>query len=374
MGKKRKKAENDNPASVIMESDSSSDSEYSTNFEDETNKYAPYRVTDYSRRYPEDSAVGHELIVFVESTNDIPIGSRDLMYISSCFTRFVKGTKFLKKINKFKIGVVFDKPNFANAFLDNVTFLREQNLKASIPAGSTELTGVIHSVPIDMSNKKIFKAISSSKKIICVRRIMRKAKIDNTYQLVPTQTVTVTFASSTSLPEHVFIKMWRIPVVPYIPPVKQCFKCLRFGHLAKFCHNSERCSICTEAHNFKDCTSSPDKAICVHCNGNHLSISGQCPIKQKKIEENKNKFTRTSFSEALKSNHFPKINKEKDSHQLLEMILSNEKALNLLTESLIKIITLNKTDNIKINCDTITNFIKETTQNKKKTPKNSQNT
>jgi hypothetical protein len=369
MTKKRKK---ESPSQI--ESDTS-DSEYSNCVEDEVDKYSPYRVTDYSRRYPEDSAVSHELIVFLESTNDVPLGSRDTMYLSSCFTRFVKGAKYLKKINKYKVGVVFDKPNFANAFLDNSTFLREQNLKASIPAGSTEMTGVINSVPVDMSNKKIFKAISSSKKIICVRRIMRKAKTDNTFQLVPTQTVAITFASSTCLPDHVFIKMWRFPVLPYIPPLKQCFKCLRFGHLAKFCHNSQRCSICTEAHSYKDCSSSPDKAVCVHCSGNHLSISGDCPVKKQKIQENKNKFSRTPFTELFNNKQsFPKLNKVEDSQQLIDMVLTNEKALNLLTESLIKIITLNKTENIKINSQMITNHIKETIQIKKKKLSHSQTT
>jgi hypothetical protein len=48
------------------------------------------------------------------------------------------------------------------------------------------------------------------------------------------------------------------------------------------------------------------------------------------------------------------------------MVLTNEKALNLLTESLIKIITLDKTENIKINSQMITNHTKETIQIKKK--------
>ncbi|RVE43107.1 hypothetical protein evm_012248 [Chilo suppressalis] len=44
--------------------------------------------------------------------------------------------------------------------------------------------------------------------------------------LRPTRTVAITFASSTSLPDYVFLKMWRLPVLPYVPPAKQCFRCL----------------------------------------------------------------------------------------------------------------------------------------------------
>lgn len=350
----------------------SSDSEPSD--QDDIDRYAPYRVNDYSRRYPEDSAAGFEFVVFVESTNDVSIGTRDLMHLSRCFMQAVKGIKYLKKLNKFKIGVYFDRPNIANAFLENVTFLRDQNLRASIPAGSTELTGVINSVPVNMSNKQIFHAISSTqKKIISVRRIMKKVKIDAQYELQPTQSVAITFSSSISLPDFVLINMWRFPVSQYIPPVKQCYKCLRYGHLAKFCKNSERCSVCGESHSFKSCTVSQEKAVCIHCKGNHLAISGECPIKKAKIEENKKKYSPSSFADLFnnQTKHFPSLNQNTNSNELLNMILSNKNALGLLTECLVKVITLNKTENTSISSQFITNIIKETLQEKNNKPSHS---
>ncbi|CAH2109130.1 unnamed protein product [Euphydryas editha] len=226
--------------------------------------YAPYRVNDYLRRYPED-ITGNEYIVFVESTEETPIGTRDMMYLNNCFTRFIKGIKYLKKINKYKVGIIFEKPSLANAFLDNVTFLKQQKLRALIPANTTEITGVITDVPIDMSNKKIFRALSSSKKIICVRRIMRKVKIEDKFENQPTKTVAITFAASAVLPDAVCLKMWRLPVIPYIAPVKQCFNCLRYGHLAKFCKNAVCCSICTERHNFRSCVTPVQNAKCINC-------------------------------------------------------------------------------------------------------------
>lgn len=366
MAKKRKKALTDTGQVTVFESEGTSDSESDRGLEEEEDKYSPYRVTDYCRRYPEDSVAGHEFVVFVESCNENLMGTRDMMHLSNCFTRFVKGIKYLKKVNKYKVGVVFNSPNLANAFLDNNTFLREQNIKASIPAGTTELTGVINGVPTDMSNKKIFKALSSSKKIICVRRLMKKAKVDEKFQLVPTQSVAITFSASVSLPDYVYIKMWRLPVLPYIPPVKQCFKCLRFGHLAKFCHNSQRCSICTGSHSFKECEVPSERATCVHCKGNHLSVSGQCPIKKQKILENKTKYSTTSFTDIMnnKEKNFPSLKKPENSQELINLILSNEKALSLITESLIKVLTLNKTNNTSISSQIITDTIKETLQYK----------
>ena len=301
--KKRKKKVH--PSAVELPgSSSSSESDYSdcdptgTGFERDEDKYKPFKVADYSRRYPEDSTAGHEFVVFIESKEvNKPISSRDMLTLSNVFQRFVKGMKYLKKVNKFKIGVVFDKPNLANAFLDNTTFLTEHNLLGSIPAASTELTGVITSVPVNMSNKSIYKALSlTTKKIICVRRIMKRVRVENNSIFQPTQTVAITFASSTSLPDYVFLKMWRLPVLPFIPPVKQCYRCLRYDHLSKFCHNSERCSVCGEGHNFKDCQINIENAICVNCKGNHIAISGKCPVKQKKIIENKNKLIQRPFT------------------------------------------------------------------------------
>ncbi|CAH2101297.1 unnamed protein product [Euphydryas editha] len=322
--------------------------------------YAPYRVNDYLRRYPED-ITGNEYIVFVESTEETPIGTRDMMYLNNCFTRFIKSIKYLKKVNKYKVGIIFEKPSLANAFLDNVTFLKQQKLRALIPANTTEITGVITDVPIDMSNKKIFRALSSSKKIICVRRIMRKVKIEDKFEIQPTKTVAITFAASAVLPDAVCLKMWRLPVIPYIAPVKQCFNCLRYGHLAKFCKNAVCCSICTERHNFRSCVIPVQNAKCINCGGNHLAISGNCPIKKQKIMENKNKARPAAFGNLFDDNNFPKLNKtKKTNNDILSFILSDKKSLSLIVESIIKVITLNKSQNIAICSDSVINALNET--------------
>ncbi|KAL4703418.1 hypothetical protein ACJJTC_004970 [Scirpophaga incertulas] len=142
---KRKKKEKDKPPddeNTSLFSSSEDDAELRLTIEQDCNKYKPYMVTDYNRRYPEDSASGYEYVVFINSNDDQkPIGTRDMLSLSGCFQRFVKGIKYLKKVNKFKIGVVFDKPNLA--FLDNTSFLKDQDITASIPASSTELMGVI---------------------------------------------------------------------------------------------------------------------------------------------------------------------------------------------------------------------------------------
>ncbi|OWR50429.1 hypothetical protein KGM_203930 [Danaus plexippus plexippus] len=329
MVKKRKKK--DTGESLLSSTSSDCDYEESPALQD-ADAFAPFRVADYCRRYPEDAEAKYEFIVFVESTNEVPLGNRDMMSLSASFIRSVKGIQYLKKINKYKVGVVFQRANLANAFLDDATFLKEQRLKASIPAGATELAGVISSVPTHLSNHKIYKAISTTKKVISVRRIMRKVRQENNnFTLQPTQSVVITFASATSLPDYVHIKMWRLPVSAYVPPIKQCFKCLRYDHLAKFCKNSARCSICTEGHSFKECKVNIEKAKCINCNGNHIAISGQCPIRQKKIANSKPE----SYADTLKNPlNFPSLNKHLNSQEVIQAILSNSEAMTLLTESI----------------------------------------
>lgn len=72
----------------------------------------------------------------------------------------------------------------------------------------------------------------------------------------------------------------------------QCFKCWRFGHIAKFCRNKKCCAKCTEEHEEKDCKSSDKKCRnCIEFNQhnkkatsvNHESNDKKCPMVDKEI-------------------------------------------------------------------------------------------
>ena len=57
--------------------------------------------------------------------------------------------------------------------------------------------------------------------------------------------------------------------------VIRCYKCQRFGHLAKFCTNHIRCEFCAGSHECdKKCFG---EAFCANCSGNHPSYSTSCP-------------------------------------------------------------------------------------------------
>lgn len=349
--KKKKRDEGEPEDEGAAESDFSDSSSFME--ETESQKYKDFRVADYTRYYPEEGG-NAEYIVFMESKNEHPLGTRDMMSLANCLKRYNKGIKQLQRINKYKIGVVFERSGLANAALKNKTFLESYELKASIPASASEVTGVITHVPIELSNSQIHAALTTTKNIVCIRRFMRKTRMDNgQVKMEPTKTVSITF-SCPVLPESVDLNSWRFVLRPYIPPVMQCLKCLRYGHIAKFCKNSERCSICGDAHNFKLCTVPKEEARCIQCKGPHVAISPECPVKKQKIQLNKEKVQNKSYSAILNNEKsFPPL--KQSPLETLASLLNSDQILNMVVESVVTIIKMNK-NNEKIS----TQNIKET--------------
>lgn len=363
--KRKKKLEEDtNKAGEEFEISGDESSEFGSvkSMEQEKDKYEIYKVPNYARFYPEDGG-NFEYIVFLESSvPEKPIGNRDMMFLANCIKRYNKGVKQLHRINKFKIGVVFERPGQANAALSNKKFLEEYKFKASIPASSSEVTGVILHVPINLSNEQIYSAISSTKNVVCVRRFMRKTVNDGRTSLEPTKTVSITF-SCPVLPDSVDLNSWRFELRPYIPPVKQCLRCLQFGHIAKFCKNTLRCSICLESHRYTECPTDSKNAKCFHCSGNHISISSSCPIKQQKINENKlflEKKT-SKYADLFNDKNFPKVNSRPDQ---ITALLNSDIFMNMLIEAIVKIVTTSKTNDKPICTQSIKEILLDTMKKK----------
>lgn len=350
--KKRKKEEEEEDLSDSGESSSPCDEP-----KDDKDKYKPFQVPDYVRYYPVDGGKLDYIVYFESSDTGKALGDRDMMALANCLKRFNKGIKQLRRINKYKIGVVFERPGLANAALSNKTFLDSYKLKATIPATATEVTGVIQHVPLDLSNEQIYSNISCSKNIVSVRRFMKRTINNNTVEFQPLKTVSITF-SCPSLPDSVDLNSWRFEVRPYIAPVKQCLRCLRYGHIAKFCKNAEKCSICSGSHNFKSCTVDAADASCCHCKGNHIAISPDCPVKKEKINQNKMKLDKKTFAETLEKSFPPLISKSPSDQ--LALLLNSEHIMNIIVGSVTKLLTQNKTNELSINSQNIKTILLET--------------
>ncbi|CAG4996891.1 unnamed protein product [Parnassius apollo] len=222
--------------------------------------YKIFAKTNYTRQFPENHSV--DCVVYVESQENEKIGNKNPITLTKLFTENVKGIAGVHRVNAYKVGIMFRKPAPANNFLTMTHFLGKHKLKAFVPAHLTEITGVIRYVPKDLSNEDINKSITCDAEVISVKRFMRK--VDG--KLTPLGTIAVTFAA-TALPQHAYIQMFRYPVHIYIPPLLQCYKCLKFNHSAKVCRGSQMCSSCSGQHSYKECD--VEKIVCINCQGGH---------------------------------------------------------------------------------------------------------
>lgn len=307
------------------------------NTAESNNKYNIYTKQNYTRQFIENT--NNEYVVYVESTEQEKVGNKNPITLTNLLTDNVIGVLGVHRINAHKIGITFKKATAANNFLKMEDFLRKNKLKAFIPSYLTERIGVLRFVPKELTNEDIYKNIVCDSEVISIKRFMRK--VDG--KLVPLNTVAVTFAS-TSLPQYAYIKLFRYEVRVYIPPLLQCFKCLKFNHSAKACRGEQHCSSCAGRHSYKECD--VEEITCINCSGNHLAISRECPIKKQKMEEKKAKFMQKSYATVVNKPPtyneksfpvLPKVADKTNSNDSLDMkqVANNDIIINAIVKSLV---------------------------------------
>ncbi|KAK7015691.1 hypothetical protein R3P38DRAFT_3204207 [Favolaschia claudopus] len=67
----------------------------------------------------------------------------------------------------------------------------------------------------------------------------------------------------------------------------QCYKCQQYGHIAKYCKNSECCALCAGNHATKSCPSTDyhSQFCCTNCSGNHSSFDRSGPARSAEREK-----------------------------------------------------------------------------------------
>lgn len=143
--------------------------------------------------------------------------------------------------------------------------------------------GVIFSYEAQYSNQNDLLEQLKDQKVIEITRFIRKNGI-------PTN---MYFVTSISPPKNIFIGYENCSVERYIPNPRRCFKCLKFNHSKEKCRNEiSKCFICGDDRDLKhesELDTITKKCLrvikCVNCNGDHSSLSKNCPvfIKEKEI-------------------------------------------------------------------------------------------
>lgn len=204
----------------------------------------------------------------------------------------------IKSIGLKRVKVEFKSYSRANLLINHDVVLKNE-LIAFIPKFYTQKRGVVRMVDTFFAEDYLKNAIISDSPVVEVKRMKRKIVNSETkaVEYVNRQTIIVTFLGN-KIPDSIKINMVNFTVDPYIYPVVQCFKCLRYGHTSVQCKGVFRCQRCSKEHpENEECIS---EIMCIHCNSkDHISTSKDCPVhtKQhniKKIMAYKN----ASFKEA----------------------------------------------------------------------------
>jgi Associated with zinc fingers len=77
--------------------------------------------------------------------------------------------------------------------------------------------------------------------------------------------------------------MSRVTVDKYIAPggPPQCYRCQKYGHVAKYCMNKHKCLKCAKNHSTHECDKQRDtQATCANCGGTHTANWKGCPAYQ----------------------------------------------------------------------------------------------
>jgi len=219
-------------------------------------------------------------IVHVYSTNEDPSSPMHPLLISRTLSRIAYiDIKEIKRIGRGKVLAEMNSAKSANNLVLNSN-LDKENLRAFIPTYRTIRTGIVKDIPLHFDESDLLQFFDSPFKVVEVRRLNRRQKIDGEIKYVPSRTICLKFAGQI-LPKYIFLCRNRYEVTPYVSKVKICFSCQRIGHISKNCKGKARCLYCGEDKHDppsscpkKDC----EEFKCINCQGDHLATSFQCPL------------------------------------------------------------------------------------------------
>lgn len=212
-----------------------------------------------------------EFLVLVDSSKGNPEDEkiRNSLFLYRKIRNFkVSGIRLITPIGRTLYRIKFDSASSANAFV--CKDFSQVGLKPFIPDTFIYSFGVIHGIPLDLSEDYIRESATSEIEIASVKRFTRKDK--ETDKETPTLSVKIGFRSG-NIPEHIVLDFSYIKVNIYYPPLRQCHNCGRLGHTVKGCRSKKRCLNCSkqvcDGNCIKKCIlcgdsthSSTDKKLC----------------------------------------------------------------------------------------------------------------
>jgi len=150
--------------------------------------------------------------------------------------------------------------------LTNNVKLAQEGLKVFIPAYRIIKSDIVKDIPQHIDESSLLEFFDAPCKVIEVRRLNRRIRIDDETKYISSRTVCLKFTGQILL-RYVFFCRIRHEVFPYIPMVQVCFSYYRMGHISKSCRSKPRCIFCgREAHDANTiCIEKDNPPHCINC-------------------------------------------------------------------------------------------------------------
>jgi hypothetical protein len=176
----------------------------------------------------------------------------------------------------------------ANKVLDS-PIIQNEGLTAYIPRYMVIKKGVIKDVPEDMELGNLTQQLNSDNQnkhpttFQVIDAVRFKLRVKETNEETKeersvwkeSRAVCLTFRIK-ELPPHVYYCNMKVEVSTFVAAVRQCYKCVKFGHVNNFVRRKNNAS-----HAEKQNTKGLVLKKCLNFNGDHRANSEQCPVIKK---------------------------------------------------------------------------------------------
>lgn len=256
-------------------------------------------------KYSEDAKPPYTVYIWDISENGCNnLGNLHIQKVGIKFKEYVGKLVLIKKVSKDKIALTFRKLEDANELIENIKKVNP-DWRAGIPLFRIYTVGVLLGVDPDLTDKEVEEGLEvysekiGEDKVAPCKAVRIKTRKEDDNTMCNSSAVKVYFRSE-ELPKVATMWFSKITLKPYVPSIRQCYKCFRLGHVKANCNNNREmiCRKCGKEHDQASC----ENALrCINCKGPHDSLYKNCVARIQEVEINKIRVYKSiSYKEASK--------------------------------------------------------------------------